>query len=196
MLKFFLILNLVLSSAGDINLFQTEWKLKKEENNIKIFLRKTLEDRQEYLAETIIYADINSIYEEIIDYNNSHKWMYKLESSNILDKKNDSLFYVQFTMEMGWPLKKRDLVSDVKIVKNEDFISISLESTPDYIDSSDDFIRIDDSKSKWVLSKIDKEKTKVSLQSYAVIEGIPSFIVDMFIIEGPLFSLTNLKNKF
>ena len=196
MLKFFLILNLVLSSAGDINLFQTEWKLKKEENNIKIFLRKTLEDRQEYLAETIIYADINSIYEEIIDYNNSHKWMYKLESSNILDKKNDTLFYVQFTMEMGWPLKKRDLVSDVKIVKNEDFISISLESTPDYIDSSDDFIRIDDSKSKWVLSKIDKDKTKVSLQSYAVIEGIPSFIVDMFIIEGPLFSLTNLKNKF
>ena len=196
MLKFFLILNLVLSSAGDINLFQTEWKLKKEENNIKIFLRKTLEDRQEYLAETIIYSDINSIYEEIIDYNNSHKWMYKLESSNILDKKNDTLFYVQFTMEMGWPLKKRDLVSDVKIVKNEDFISISLESTPDYIDSSDDFIRIDDSKSKWVLSKIDKEKTKVSLQSYAVIEGIPSFIVDMFIIEGPLFSLTNLKNKF
>ena len=196
MLKFFLILNLVLSSAGDINLFQTEWKLKKEENNIKIFLRKTLEDRQEYLAETIIYADINSIYEEIIDYNNSHKWMYKLESSNILDKKNDTLFYVQFTMEMGWPLKKRDLVSDVKIVKNEDFISISLESTPDYIKSSDDFIRIDDSKSKWVLSKIDKEKTKVSLQSYAVIEGIPSFIVDMFIIEGPLFSLTNLKNKF
>ena len=196
MLKFFLILNLVLSSAGDINLFQTEWKLKKEENNIKIFLRKTLEDRQEYLAETIIYADINSIYEEIIDYNNSHKWMYKLESSNILDKKNDSLFYVQFTMEMGWPLKKRDLVSDVKIVKNEDLISISLESTPDYIESSDDFIRIDDSKSKWVLSKIDKDKTKVSLQSYAVIEGIPSFIVDMFIIEGPLFSLTNLKNKF
>ena len=196
MLKFFLILNLVLSSAGDINLFQTEWKLKKEENNIKIFLRKTLEDRQEYLAETIIYSDINSIYEEIIDYNNSHKWMYKLESSNILDKKNDSLFYVQFTMEMGWPLKKRDLVSDVKIVKNEDLISISLESTPDYIESSDDFIRIDDSKSKWVLSKIDKEKTKVSLQSYAVIEGIPSFIVDMFIIEGPLFSLTNLKNKF
>jgi len=196
MLKFFLILNLVLSSAADINLIQTEWKLKKEENNIKIFLRKTLEDRQEYLAETIIYSDINSIYEEIIDYNNSHKWMYKLESSNILDKKNDSLFYVQFTMEMGWPLKKRDLVSDVKIVKNEDFISISLESTPDYIDSSDDFIRIDDSKSKWVLSKIDKDKTKVSLQSYAVIEGIPSFIVDMFIIEGPLFSLTNLKNKF
>ena len=61
MLKFFLILNLVLSSAADINLIQTEWKLKKEENNIKIFLRKTLEDRQEYLAETIIYSDINSM---------------------------------------------------------------------------------------------------------------------------------------
>jgi hypothetical protein len=122
--------------------------------------------------------------------------MYKLESSKILDKKNDSLFYVQFTMEMSWPLKKRDLVSDVKITKNKDLITISLESTPDYIESSDNFIRIDDSKSKWVLSKIDNETTKVSLQSYAIIDGIPSFIVDMFIVEGPLFSLSNLKGKF
>jgi uncharacterized membrane protein len=196
MLKLFLILNLIVSSAGYKDLYQTSWKLKKEENNIKIFLRKTLEEKQEYLAETIINKDMNSIYKEIIDYNNSHKWMYKLESSKILDKKNDSLFYVQFTMEMSWPLKKRDLVSDVKITKNKDLITISLESTPDYIESSDNFIRIDDSKSKWVLSKIDNETTKVSLQSYAIIDGIPSFIVDMFIVEGPLFSLSNLKSKF
>tara|TARA_B100000902_G_C27189271_1_gene853043 strand:- start:37 stop:627 length:591 start_codon:yes stop_codon:yes gene_type:complete len=196
MLKLFLILNLIVSSAGYKDLYQTSWKLKKEENNIKIFLRKTLEEKQEYLAETIINKDMNSIYKEIIDYNNSHKWMYKLESSKILDKKNDSLFYVQFTMEMSWPLKKRDLVSDVKITKNKDLITISLESTPDYIESSDDFIRIDDSKSKWILSKIDNETTKVSLQSYAIIDGIPSFIVDMFIVEGPLFSLSNLKSKF
>ena len=97
---------------------------------------------------------------------------------------------------MSWPLKKRDLILDVKIKKNKDFISISLVSSPDYIKSSDDFIRIKDSKSKWVLSKIDNETTKVSLQSYAVIDGIPSFIVDMFIVEGPLFSLSNLKSKF
>ena len=195
MLNFFLILNLVLCSGFSDSL-ETNWKLKKEENNIKVFLRKTLDDRQEYLAETIIHKDMNSIYEEIIDYNSSYKWMYKLESSKILDKKNDSLFYVQFTIEMSWPLKKRDLVSDVKIKKNKDFISISLVSSPDYIKSSDDFIRIKDSKSKWVLSKIDNETTKVSLQSYAVIDGIPSFIVDMFIVEGPLFSLSNLKSKF
>ena len=195
MLNFFLILNLVFCSVFSDSL-ETNWKLKKEENNIKVFLRKTLDDRQEYLAETIIHKDMNSIYEEIIDYNSSYKWMYKLESSKILDKKNDSLFYVQFTIEMSWPLKKRDLVSDVKIKKNKDFISISLVSSPDYIKSSDDFIRIKDSKSKWVLSKIDNETTKVSLQSYAVIDGIPSFIVDMFIVEGPLFSLSNLKSKF
>jgi len=195
MLNFFLILNLVFCSGFSDSL-ETNWKLKKEQNNIKVFLRKTLDDRQEYLAETIIHKDMNSIYEEIIDYNSSYKWMYKLESSKILDKKNDSLFYVQFTIEMSWPLKKRDLVSDVKIKKNKDFISISLVSSPDYIKSSDDFIRIKDSKSKWVLSKIDNETTKVSLQSYAVIDGIPSFIVDMFIVEGPLFSLSNLKSKF
>ena len=111
----------------------TDWKLKKEENDIKVFIRKNEINNVEYLAETRINGNIDSILEIIMDYDNSHKWMYKLENSKILEKKYESLFYVYFTMEMGWPLKKRDLVSDVKVEKNDDFISVSLTSSPKYI---------------------------------------------------------------
>ena len=52
MLNFFLILNLVFCSGFSDSL-ETNWKLKKEENNIKVFLRKTLDDRQEYLARIV-----------------------------------------------------------------------------------------------------------------------------------------------
>ena len=95
----------------------SDWELKKEENNIKVYLRKNEINNVEYLAKTIIKGNIDSILEIILDYDNSHLWMYKLEDSKIIEKNYDSLFYVYFTMEMGWPLKKRDLVSDVKIDK-------------------------------------------------------------------------------
>ena len=195
MLINFLILYLSFFSLDSHNSSHTDWKLKKEENDIKVFIRKNEINNVEYLAETRINGNIDSILEIIMDYDNSHKWMYKLENSKILEKKYDSLFYVYFTMEMGWPLKKRDLVSDVKIDKKDDFVSISLNSVPNYIPLDGNYIRIFDSKSIWNLSKISDEETKVTLQSYAVIDGLPSFVVELFIVDGPIFSLSNLKNK-
>ena len=196
MLINFLILYLSFFSLDSHNSSHTDWKLKKEENDIKVFIRKNEINNVEYLVETRINGNIDSILEIIMDYDNSHKWMYKLENSKILEKKYDSLFYVYFTMEMGWPLKKRDLVSDVKVEKNDDFISVSLTSSPKYIPLDNNYIRIYDSKSVWKLSKVNDLETKVSLQSYAVIEGLPSFVVELFIVDGPIYSLTNLKNKF
>lgn len=190
-----LILYVNLFLFENLNFLTTNWELKKEENNIKVYIRKNEINNVEYLAETKISGDINSILQIILDYDNSYKWMYKLEESKIVEKKNDSLFYVYFTMEMGWPLKKRDLVSDVKIIKKDEFVSISLSSVPDFIPEKDNYIRISDSKSVWTLSKINDLETKVTLQSYAVINGLPTFVVDLFIVDGPIYSLSNLKNK-
>ena len=190
-----LILYLNLFSYEKNHFISSDWELKKEENNIKVYLRKNESNNVEYLAETVINTNIDSILDIILDYDNSHKWMYKLEDSRIIEKKYDSLFYVYFTMEMGWPLKKRDLVSDVKIDKKDGFVSISLNSVPNYIPVDGNYIRIFDSKSIWNLSKISDEETKVTLQSYAVIDGLPSFVVELFIVDGPIFSLSNLKNR-
>ena len=39
-----------------------EWELKKEKNNIKVYLRDKDSFTKEYLAETIINSDLNTIY--------------------------------------------------------------------------------------------------------------------------------------
>ena len=176
--------------------FPTDWVLKKDKNQIKIYLRKLDYNSQQYRAETIVKADINSVSSHILDFNNSFKWMYKLKSSKILSKKSDSLFYVYFTVKMNWPLKNRDLVSDVIVSKTENKIIIELNSVPCYMEINPNFERIKDTKSVWKLEYLTQNKTKVSLQSYAVIEGIPTFISDFFILESPLYSLNNLKDNF
>ena len=80
MLINFLILYLSFFSLDSHNSFHTDWKLKKEENDIKVFIRKNEINNVEYLAETRINGNIDSILEIIMDYDNSHKWMYKLEN--------------------------------------------------------------------------------------------------------------------
>jgi len=194
MFKYFILFSLFLFSYQKE--FPTDWVLKKDKNQIKVYLRNLDYNSQQYRAETIVEADINSVSSHILDFNNSFKWMYKLKSSKILSKKSDSLFYVYFTVKMNWPLKNRDLVSDVIVSKTENKVIIELNSVPGYMEINPNFERIKDTKSVWKLEYFTKNKTKVSLQSYAVIEGIPTFISDFFILESPLYSLNNLKDHF
>ena len=194
MFKYFILFSIFLFSYQKE--FPTDWVLKKDKNQIKIYLRKLDYNSQQYRAETIVKADINSVSSHILDFNNSFKWMYKLKSSEILSKESDSLFYVYFIVKMNWPLKNRDLVSDVIVSKTENKIIIELNSVPFYMEINPNFERIKDTKSVWKLEYLTQNKTKVSLQSYAVIEGIPTFISDFFILESPLYSLNNLKDHF
>ena len=194
MFKYFILFSIFLFSYQKE--FPTDWVLKKDKNQIKVYLRNLDYNSQQYRAETIVEADINSVSSHILDFNNSFKWMYKLKSSKILSKKSDSLFYVYFTIKMNWPLKNRDLVSDVIVSKTENKVIIELNSVPGYVEINPNFERIKDTKSVWKLEYLTKNKTIVSLQSYAVIEGIPTFISDFFILESPLYSLNNLKDHF
>ncbi len=194
MFKYFILFSIFLFSSQKE--FPTDWVLKKNKNQIKVYLRNLDYNSQQYRAETIVEADINSVSSHILDFNNSFKWMYKLKSSKILSKESDSLFYVYFIVKMNWPLKNRDLVSDVIVSKTENEIIIELNSVPGHMEINPNFERIKDTKSVWKLEYLTKNKTKVSLQSYAVIEGIPTFISDFFILESPLYSLNNLKDNF
>lgn len=194
MFKFFLLFIILINPFQ--KKFPTNWVLKKDVNQIKVYLRNIDHNNQEYIAETIVNSNIKSISSIILDYNTSYQWMYKLESSKVLSKESDSLMYVYFTVNMNWPLKKRDLVSNVIISKKENKTIIELNSKPDHIDINSDYERIEDTRSVWVLEFLDENKTKVSLRSYAVIEGIPTFISDLFILESPMYSLDKLRNFF
>mgnify|MGYP001169381642 FL=1 len=177
------------------NLANDKWELKKDKDSIKVYIRNVDESTKEYLAETIIRSDINNIFNTITDFDNSYKWMYKLNSSKILQK-SDTLMYVYFVVDMNWPLKNRDLVSDALIIKNLNNIKIEMHSLPDYIPENNKLVRISESRSIWNLEKIDNFNTKVTLQSYAVVEGIPTFIMDLFILDSPMYSMTRLREKF
>tara|TARA_B100000941_G_C28497836_1_gene552096 strand:+ start:666 stop:1253 length:588 start_codon:yes stop_codon:yes gene_type:complete len=191
----FIVLFLSILKLNSFGFYYNEWDLRKNQDSIKVYIRNIDNNTKEYLAETIINSEIDKIYNTIIDFDNSYKWMYKLNSSKILEK-TDTLMYVYFVVDMNWPLKNRDLVSDAVITKRNDEIIIEMNSYPDRIPSNEKLIRIKESRSIWNLKRIDKGRTKVSLQSYAVVEGIPTFIMDLFILDSPMYSMTQLRKKF
>ena len=99
----FITLFVHLVHINSTNLDNDKWELKKDKDSIKVYIRNVDESTKEYLAETIIRSDIDNIFNIITDFDNSYKWMYKLNSSKILQK-SDTLMYVYFVVDMNLSL--------------------------------------------------------------------------------------------
>ena len=72
MFKYFILFSIFLFSYQ--KKFPTDWVLKKDKNQIKVYLRTLDDNSQQYRAETIVESDINSVSSHILDFNNSFKW--------------------------------------------------------------------------------------------------------------------------
>ena len=173
-----------------------DWELKKNQDNVKVFTRSLDNGIKEFLGETILNSTMDSVFSFIMDFNKANQWMYKIKSSKIITPVNEKTFYVYFTIKMNWPLEDRDLIMEVSNIKEKKIIKIELQSQPNFIPINDKYKRIINSSSIWTLEYLDKFKTKVSLQSSSDIEGIPSWITDMFITQSPLHAMKNLQKEF
>ena len=131
-----------------------------------------------------------------MDFDHAYQWMYKVKSSKRISPLNEKNFYVYFTVNINWPLTDRDLVMEVTKDIKEGIKIITLDSRPKFVPEDKDYVRIIDSKSIWTLEYVDKKRTKVFLQSHSDIQGIPSWITDLFITQTPFYGLKNLRKRF
>jgi len=174
----------------------TNWELKKNQDNIKIYTRNLNTGIKEFLGETIVNDNIDNVFSFIMDFNKANKWMYKINSSKIISPINEKKIYVYFTIKINWPFQDRDLIMEVSNTKEEKLIKIKLKSQSNFIPLNDKYTRIINSNSTWTLEYLDKLKTKISLQSDSDIRGIPSWITDLFITQSPLYAMKNLQKEF
>lgn len=128
---------------------------------------------------------------------NIPKWYHNTSIAKqilVLDA-NQSLNYTVTTAP--WPVKNRDsvtLVTDRPQVNGEYLIEFS--ARPEEYPEQANRIRIPKLEGFWKLVPLAKNKTEVTLQIAAEPGGkIPSWLANSMVIDMPLFSLTNLKDR-
>ena len=174
-----------------------EWKLRKDKNGIQVYTRLHHDEGVlEYKSITTVNADIERLVDILKDVDNYPSWTANCESAEIYEVINDSSWIEYMTTAVPWPLADRDVVLKFTVVKyKEDYFEAILTSAPDAVPEKDSYVRVVISEGKWIFKKVDQEHVEIYHQFYSDPgEGIPMWIVNMFIVSGPYKTLLNLKD--
>jgi len=177
---------------------QTNWKIKKDKDGIKVFTRKpNNSDFFEFRATAIISANLSEILEILQDAANYSSWIEQITYSKIVSSSyNNFVVYYQIDLPIG--MKDRDIVFNNEIIQmNNDKIKVVLSSIYSQYPEDADFVRIKEGYGYWMLMPNTDNSTTVIYQCYTDPMGnFPAWLVNLFIVDGPYKTLKNLQNMF
>lgn len=181
------------------NYFQSEfeWELKKEKNNIKVFVRdSTVSGIKGIKVITTVKASVERLVEVVYDIESYHEWVSNLETAKILETISKREIYYYFQADVPWPFRNRDDV--MRFVMEEDHdnggITIFFTGHPDYIPEKDKIVRLSLNKGHWKFTPLPNGEVEIDYLFFTDEgKGYPNWIVNMFIVDGPYETVENLK---
>lgn len=178
-------------------LLAQEWELAKSKDQIDVYTKKFENSPfKAFKAITTIDASVDEIEKVLLNFEDFPNWVFKCYKSNIVKKINQNEFLVHQYMETPWPVTNRDMVLNYKLESKQDKSIINITCNSKAVENDDDCLRIEVAEGKWELIRIDDNKTKIIYQFLADPNGsLPSFMVNMFVVEGPIETINGLKKK-
>jgi protein tyrosine phosphatase len=175
---------------------QSEWKLRKDKNGIKVYTRESSDGKSiEFKATTSIQQDIDKVLAIINKTEELHKWQTNLEEAKVIKSVSSTKWYEYSWIDLPWPFANRDAVmlKEVKKDSNGD-VTVSMVSKPNTYPVQEDLVRMNTASGFWKLTKQNSQGVNVIYQFYADPEiNMPKWLINMFIVDGPFETLTNLK---
>jgi hypothetical protein len=131
-----------------------------------------------------------------MDVKNSEDWLYHTSSNYIIKQVSPSELYYYSMVEVPWPVSNRDFIAHIKVSQDAatKVITVDAPCIPDMVPRKAGVVRVADSKGKWVLTPVGKDKVKVLYTLHADPGGsIPAWLSNMFATKGPTESFQKLK---
>jgi len=171
------------------------WKSDKKVDGIEAFTRIKTKGLKEVKVIAEIDTSIEKLVKFISDYQNPKEWKHSTRKSKVVNRASEDLFTVYFVIATPWPLRDRDFYATVNVSQNllGNYAEIILKPDLNF-EKKGSKVRMKDFETKWILKEITPEKTSVELYSFGDPIGIPSSLVNMFIVDTPFKTVINLKN--
>lgn len=173
---------------------ETQWQKKHDKKGLTIYTR-TVDGVKEFKAITVLDAPMERVVAVMADYENHTEWMSNITKVELVKKSGDKKRFLYYIMHLPWPLNNRDIIVKSAFVKNADgTVNLNVKSAPTMRPETK-LTRVVDAGGYWNLKAISPDKTKVIYQYRANPVGIPSNIVGLFIVNGPLNTINGLKER-
>jgi hypothetical protein len=192
-LLFCLLISLVSFSQNS----KSDWNLKKDENGIAVYSRKTnSSDFKELKSIAYVKTSLNSIVSLLSDWENYTQWVYKCGESKTLKKISSTELIHYQTVVAPWPAENRDFVVNVTFTQDEKTKVVTIKSVcnANYIPHVAHHVRITEFNACWTLIPLKDGTIQVNYQLLVNPGGyVPAWLVNMAAVDGPYETMVHFK---
>lgn len=177
---------------------QSNWKLEKDKDGIKVWTRKQASSNlKEYKGSLVLNTSIDKVVSFFRNYKMFEKWMYKIDAGSfkLLKKYSDNDFVVRLTMSAPF-IKTRESITHFTINQpdNKGTVLINLVTVPDFIPADEKYVRIPKMNGYWKLVPLDNDKVEIThLASVNAGGTIPDALANLGAVDAPFSMLQKLK---
>lgn len=181
----------------NLSIIAQNWQLKKTTDDFKAYTSETENSKvKSYKVVALLSKQAECIFKVMTDYENYESMFKEIKEHEII-KKTDTSLVAYSLFESPWPVQDRDLVSYIKIKKNDSTMYITTIAVQDKkYKRKTNVVRMFDYIEKCKIEKIEPNKTKFTITGHFDAGGaIPAWLQNMYIIDGVEDLIELLKIK-
>jgi hypothetical protein len=179
---------------------QSMWEKINDENNIQIFIKKI--PGSPIIAVkgiTVFDANIQKIASIVKNNSRFKEWVPRLLKVNTINESSQYEWVEYILLDSPWPLNDRDFVlrKTMEIDNERKRINFNFHSVKSTLKpESNKYIRAEISEGSFLLTSINKNKTRIVVITHADLKGmIPNWIINYIQKIWPLLTLKGLKEQ-
>jgi hypothetical protein len=176
---------------------QTNWKLARNENNIKVYTAKNASSGfKEIKVETVMEGTLQKLMAVLMNVGNNNHWVYNTKQTYLIRTNgiNEVLYYAE--TKLPWPFENRDMIIKMSfdLNTNNNTLKVMATGMPDSLPEKNGIVRIKKFRAVWDVT-YDGDK-RIAINYFLSVNpggSISPRISNMFVTKGPFESFSNLS---
>lgn len=174
------------------------WKLRREENGIKVYTASTDTSRiQILLAEFTVQATTPQLIQVLMDASSHPRWVYNAKHARLLKQITPDEIIIYSLVGLPWPCSDRDYVAHITVSHpSENVTIIDSHSEDGHMLPQKGLVRVYESNAHWEITESTPNHISVRYQLRFNPGGaLPAWLVNLFITRGPCHTFRQLQQE-
>ena len=174
-----------------------EWKLKKEADGLKVYLRDAENSNiKEVKIEAIFDASLSSIITVLKDVPAYPDWIYKCAKSERMEPgtNTSSVYYCE--VDFPWPLSDRDFIAKSQLRQDPQtrHVFIDVKSAPAYRAEKEGLVRIQTLNIHYEFIPLSENRVQMNYRLHSDPGGaLPAWLVNLAVDNGPVKTIKGMR---
>ena len=170
-----------------------------DKEDIRVFTQKMKgSEFKAFRAVTRVNSTLTGLVALLEDADGAKDWVFKCRRMELIESLSPTESYYYMITDMPWPVKNRDSISLAKVTQDAATgqVRVDIQAANGIKKSRKGYVRIREMSGYWLFTPLANGQVEVVYEAHADPGGgLPSWLVNSFVVDAPLNTLRGLREK-